>query len=89
MEQYDKWIGRLLSFVWFVCVFILFQAIKEKRWRKVIICAIIYAERKPSDAKRHLVFSARTSKRPAKQDREHEVRVCEYGSKERTKQREF
>lgn len=36
-----KWIGRLLSFAWFVCVFILFQAIKEKRWRKVIICAII------------------------------------------------
>lgn len=36
-----KWIGRLLAFAWFVCVFILFQAIKEKRWRKAVICAIM------------------------------------------------
>ncbi|MBQ9141236.1 MAG: hypothetical protein IJX63_05510 [Lachnospiraceae bacterium] len=37
----QKLIGRLLGFAWFVCVFILFQAIKEKRWRKAVICAIM------------------------------------------------
>lgn len=37
----QKLIGRLLGFAWFVCVFILFQAMKEKRWRKAVICAII------------------------------------------------
>ncbi len=36
-----KWSGRLPAFAWFICIFILFQAIKEKRWRKAVICGII------------------------------------------------
>ena len=32
---------KLILFGWFVCIFIFFQSIKEKRWRKAVICGII------------------------------------------------